>query len=314
MDLGLVVGIDDYPRFRSLRGAAGDARSFHTWMCDPDGGGVAPEHARLILSSPDPATPIHTQIDERLGELIEAADGLGGGRRLYFYFSGHGATCPGGEVDDIALLLTNWSRSLARLAPSARAYRGELATIGRFEELVIFLDCCRGPAERAVGLPPTMTLPLASAPCATRQFVAHATEALRPAFESHGDHGWQGVFTRHLLAILRGADRGISARDLEGALERDLASAGHRAHVVNELLESSRFGRRGTPPQLEIRFHAAAGRVRLRDGELRLVGELDAGPTPWCLSLQPGLYKLEGGGRAPFVFEHHGPTVTHVEF
>src|SRR5689334_4570052 len=33
IDFGLVVGVDHYPRFRSLHGAVGDATSFHAWLC-----------------------------------------------------------------------------------------------------------------------------------------------------------------------------------------------------------------------------------------------------------------------------------------
>jgi hypothetical protein len=214
----------------------------------------------------------------------------------------------------VALLLATWSRSFARLALSSNAYKGELAMIGLFEEVVILLDCCRSTAERVVGLPPTMTPLLASTPFPTRAFVAYATEAGRSAFEVQDDGLWQGVFTRRLVSILRRSEHGIAARDLKDTLEREIASAGQHAHVVNELQECSRFGLRGALPQLEIRFAQAAGRVLLRDGALDLIAEYDAGPGPWQLSLEAGLYKLEGGGRAPFVFQHGLEAVTHVEF
>jgi hypothetical protein len=314
MDFGLVVGVDHYPHFRPLQGAVADAKNFHAWMCDGDGGAVEPQHGRLIVSTPEPPTPIHSQIDAAFGELIAAADLLGGGRRLYFYFSGHGATCVGGSTDDVALLLATWSRSFARLALSSKAYKGELATIGLFEEVVILLDCCRGTAERVVGLPPTMTPSLASTPFPTREFVAYATEAGRSAFEVQDDGLWQGVFTRRLMSILRRSARGIAACDLKDTLEREIAATGQQAHVVNELREGSTFGRRGALPQLEIRFAQATGRVLLRDGALEVIAEHDVASGTWQLSLEAGLYKLEGGGRGPFVFQHGQEAVTHVEF
>lgn len=313
-DFGLVIGVDHYPYFRPLQGAIADAKNFHAWMCDEDGGGVEHQHARLVMSTPEPPTPIHPQIDAMLGELIAAADALGGGRRLYFYFSGHGATCFGGPTDDVALLLATWSRSFARLALSSRAYKGELATIGLFEEVVILLDCCRGTAERVVGLPPTMTPSLASAPFPTRVFVAYATEVGRSAFEVQDGQLWQGVFTRHLMSILHRSARGIAACDLKDDLEREIAAAGQQPHVVNELREGSTFGHHGALPQLEISFAHATGRVRLRDGALEVIAEHDVGSGPWQLSLEAGLYKLEGGGRGPFVFQHGQEAVTHVEF
>lgn len=313
-DFGLVVGVEHYPQFRMLQGAITDAKNFHTWMCEKEGGGVNPQHAHLILSTADPARPIHSQIDETLVELLEAADELGGGRRLYFYFSGHGATCVDGPSDDVALLLATWSRRFARVALSSKAYRGELATIGLFEEVVIFLDCCRCEAKRVVGLPPTMTPELKSDRFPTREFIAYATEAGHSAFETSDDQLWQGVFTRHLTSILRRSVRGITASDLKEALECEMASAGQQAHVVNELRRDSTFGVRGIPAQLEIRFTRATGRVCLRDGGLELIAERDTGPEPWRLVLQAGLYILEGGDRASFVFQHGHMLETCVEF
>jgi len=313
MDFGLVVGVDHYPHFRPLQGAVADAKNFHAWMCDGDGGAVEPPHGRLIVSTPEPPTPIHSQIDAAFGELIAAADMLGGGRRLYFYFSGHGATCLGGPTDDVALLLATWSRSFARLALSSRAYKGELAMLGLFKKVVILLDCCRGTAERVVGLPPTMTPSLASSRFPTREFVAYATEVGRSAFEVRDGELWQGVFTRQ-MSILRRSACGIAARDLKDTLEREIAAAGQHAHIVNELREGSTFGLRGALPQLEIRFAQAAGWVLLLDGELKVIDEHDVASGTWQLSLEAGLYKLEGGGRAPVVFQHGLEAVTYVEF
>src|SRR5262245_35036303 len=93
-DFALVVGVDDYPRFRSLRGARRDAERFYEWVTAAGGGAVNAEHARLIRSQPEPAAPLQHQIDDALLELMEAADRQRGGRRLYFYFSGHGASSP----------------------------------------------------------------------------------------------------------------------------------------------------------------------------------------------------------------------------
>jgi hypothetical protein len=313
-DFGLVVGVDHYPRFRSLRGAIGDATKFHEWLCDADGGGVAREHARLVVSRPDPASPLQDEIDERLLELMVAADTLGGGRRLYFHFSGHGASSPDEAGDDVALLLARWSRNLARLALSTNQYRGVLGGIGLFEEIVISLDCCRTTAERAIGLPPTITLQPRSLRCPTRTFIAYATEHGRPAFEVPDHDLWQGVFTRCLLAILRRSPHGIAAADLKRELEYEVASSGQRAHVDNGLREGSRFGRRGVLPRLVVRFAAARGRVRLRDGRRVIIAEREAGAEPWELSLAAGLYQLEDGAGRAAPFDHGGREVTDVVF
>ena len=172
-DFGLVVGVDHYPRFRSLQGAVADATRFHAWLCEADGGGVAPENVRLVVSRPDPVAPLQDEMDEQLLELVTAADAIHGGRRLYFHFSGHGAGSPNESGEDVALLLAKWSRNLARLALSIDEYRGALGGMGIFEEIVVSLDCCRTTAERAIGLPPTITLQTQTQRCAMRDTHLH---------------------------------------------------------------------------------------------------------------------------------------------
>src|SRR5262249_6406049 len=148
----------------------------YAWLCDGNGGGLKAANAQPVLSTDDPGSPLQDEVDEKLLGLKRAADKLGGGRRLYFPFSGHGASSPDESRDDVALLLAKWSRNLARLALSTDEYRGALNGIGLFSEVVISLDCCRATAERAVGLPPTITLQPNAQRCATRCFIAYATE------------------------------------------------------------------------------------------------------------------------------------------
>jgi hypothetical protein len=310
-DFGLVVGVDHYPRFRSLQGAVADARRVHSWLCDPDGGGVAPENARLVVSRPEPAAPLQDEIDDQLLALIDAAKAAGGGRRLYFHFSGHGASSPNGAGEDVALLLAKWSQSLERLALSTEEYRGGLGKMGLFEEIVVFLDCCRTAEAGAIGLPPTITFRPYNPWCATRMFIAYATEAGRSAFEVLDHELWQGVFTRCLLTILRRAPHGITAAELKRALEQEVEASGQRPYVQNGLLDDSRFGRRGEVPTLRVTFVRARGRVTLRNGARAVVAAHDAGQGPWELQLEAGLYKLEDDDGITAQFDH-GEAVTHV--
>ena len=313
-DFGLVIGVDHYPRFRSLHGAVADATRFHAWLCDPDGGGLAPERARLVVSKLEPAAPLQDEVDEQLLSIVTAADELGGGRRLYFHFSGHGASSAAAAGEDVALLLAKWSRSLARLALSTDGYRSALGGMGLFEEIVISLDCCRTAAARAVGMPPTITPELRVQPCATRTFIAYATEAGQSAFEVPDQELWRGVFTRCLLGILQGSPDGISAAELKRKLEYEISSSGQQAHVVNGLREDSKFGRRGVLPRLVISFERARGRVRLRNGSRAVVAEHDVGAGPWELGLEAGLYKLEDEAGGALAFDHGEEAVTRVVF
>lgn len=311
-DFALVVGVDDYPRFRPLRGAVNDARRFHGWLCAADGGGLHPDNARLLVSTADPPTPLQDQIDDELERLLTAARAIGGGRRLYFHFSGHGAISPGASREDVALLLAKWSRVRARLALSSEEYIGTLTALGVFDEVTVFLDCCRATAEQVVGLPPTFSLPAGSGARA-RTFIGYATEAGQSAFEERDDGHWQGVFTRSLLAILQQTARGIDAIGLKLALEREVAMRGQQAHIINGLRASSWFGTQGVLPRLEVRFARTAGNAVLRNGMNALVEQHAIDGTPWVLSLAPGLYKLEHEAGPPVLIDHGKEDVTRVD-
>ena len=311
-DFALVVGVDDYPWFRPLRGAVNDARRFHDWLCAADGGGLRPDHARLLVSTAEPPTPLHEQIDDELERLLTAARAIGGGRRLYFHFSGHGAISPGVSREDVALLLAKWSRVRTRLALSSGEYVGTLTALGVFDEVAVFLDCCRATAEQVVGLPPTFAPPAGSGARA-RAFIGYATEAGQSAFEERDDCHWQGVFTRSLLAILQRTERGIDAVGLKRALEREVAMRGQQAHIINGLLEDSWFGTQGVLPRLEVRFAGTAGTVVLRNGRNEEVARHLIDGEPWVLSLAPGLYKLERPDGPPVVIDHGKEEVTRVE-
>lgn len=311
-DFGLVIGVDHYPRFQSLCGAIDDAKRFHAWLCEVEGAGVAPQHARLVLSTPSPVSPLQDQVDDAILELMTAADRLGGGYRLYFYFSGHGAMNPNESGDDVALLLAKWSRSLARLALSADQYRTGLSRAGLFQELAIFLDCCRTTTAGAVGLPPTITFERTGERYPTRSFVAYATEVGRRAFERQEVGQWQGVFTQCLLEILRRSPNGVGAGALKEALEREVQEVSRiqRAHVVNGLLDEARFGRRQTLPRLQIAHRGK--KVKLFDGHGAMIAEQDAASEIWQLSLVPGLYKVQDDtGRSVLI--DHDKEVTSVE-
>lgn len=310
-DFGLVVGVDHYPSFRSLRGAVNDATDFHSWLLDSHGGGLEPEHARLVVSQPNPVSPLQDEVDEQLLAIVNTADAVGGGRRLYFHFTGHGAGSPEPKGQDVALLLAKWSRNLARIALSTDEYSDALGGMGLFEEIVISLDCCRATAVCAIGMPPTLTVQPSTKPCPTRTFIAYATEHGRSSFETVDQGLWRGVFTRALLAILRGSP-GISAAALKQALEYKVAGYGQEAHVINGLRDDSRFGGSGARRKLVVRFEHAHGVVRLKDGHYTIIAEHVVSEARWELLLIAGMYKLEDSRGRWLTFEHGDAEVTNV--
>lgn len=322
VDFGVVVGIEHYAHAGSLRGAAGDAASFRAWLIDPQGGGLDPGNVQLIVSDDQQPVLEQPEIDEKLLLVLNAAYALGGARRLYFYFAGHGATCPPRSGDDVALLLTRWTRGLARLALSTARYSSTLRGTGAFEEMAVFIDCCRNPTVSAVGLPPTITLEWQALFASTRKFIAFASEAGQPAFETSrpppdrrqgiAADRVQGIFTRRLLSILRQEPDGISARALKDRLEREVRIEAEElglrqyASAENGFDEWSCFGRGGTLPQLELRFARRRGPVVLRGGDRQIVARHVADDAPWILALPVGLYRIEGGGEPDDYVDHDG--------
>ncbi|MEM7013629.1 MAG: caspase family protein, partial [Verrucomicrobiota bacterium] len=109
----LVVGIDDYPKFKSLAGAKQDAKDFAKWLADDEmGGGVPNDNLKLILSKKNPTRPIHDDIDAALDEIFEATDNIRA-ERLYFFFAGHGLARSNFGAD---LCLATWSKRRMGLA------------------------------------------------------------------------------------------------------------------------------------------------------------------------------------------------------
>ncbi|WP_170319947.1 caspase family protein [Polyangium spumosum] len=301
-DHALVVGVNDYPKLRSLRGAIADAQAFAGWLLDPGGGGLSARNVRTILSTPDPLSPLGDEIDDALEAVIEQAR-REGGRRFYFYFSGHG--CTGDRPHDLALCLADWSELRRRSSLSSDAWLDVIIRSGAFDEVAFFLDCCRVWAVRAVGRPPKIDFDRpVERTHAPRVFLAYATEFQRPANEVARTAGEvRGVFTEALVEGLRGAALGqgrmVSAaslkRYLEASTEMRARERGlfQRAEVLDGLASEARFGSSTHPAILRISFCGwnkeqmvlyGPGCDEIRRG--------DASSGPWELELSPGIYKI----------------------
>lgn len=250
-DYALVIGVNDYARLRVLQGAIADAQAFAAWLVHTDGGRVPLGNVRMVLSSAEPLSPIGHEINEALEDILVRANDLGG-RRFYFYFSGHG--CVGERASDISLCMANWSNLRRRAALSSEAWLDVVVRSGAFAEVAFFLDCCRVWAVRAVGLPPHIDY---AQPVErdepTRVFVAYATEFQRPAIERsiEGLHEVRGVFTTELLRGLSGiamnASGVVTAESLKQHLEgvstnQEMAKSHQRVEVRNGLCSAAQFG------------------------------------------------------------------------
>jgi len=193
-DYAVVLGVNHYPAFRPLEGAIEDAERVHAWLTDPLGGGLPENNCKLLRSSAPPPAPLQDLIDDAFVEVLERPERR---RRLYFYFSGHGVA----QVqDDVSMCLAKWSETFRAMSLSYRDYQKTLRDWARFEQIVIWLDCCRVRNFSVRGLGPTFPppMPLPDAP-QVRTMVGFATE-----FEDVAYEAGRGVFTTVLLEGLRG--------------------------------------------------------------------------------------------------------------
>lgn len=320
----VVIGVDNYPGYSSLRGARRDARAFNQWLTDPTGGGLDKAHVELLLSikprhtsnSSTPTTflddqlrPLHHQIEHAFESILNLASN--GGERLYVYFSGHGIAI---NALRTVLCLPPWSPARKGYALDSESYLNLVCTSGIFREVIFLLDCCRTPVRLDTSMPTTITARLAgSAGQPAKYFVANATEAWNAAYEameSNGNHAQtQGFFTRALLLGLRGGARDknglITASSLKDYLEYHvpmIAQASNRSQnpdIVHNLNNSGLgcvFATTcSTPsPDVIVEFKSSrSGSVALLDGKLNTLSWHNADAGLWRVpNLGKGLYLL----------------------
>lgn len=298
----LVVGIDHYPRFSSLKGARKDAEDFYRWLTNPEGGGVPAANVELILSRKKPVRPIHDDIDDALERLLVAARHASGDKRFYLYFSGHGLGRSNVGAD---LCLATWSKERRAMALDSMSYLQLVMRCGYFREVVFFLDCCRVREVRTYALPPTIELPApGDGSPACRSFVGYATEFMNAAYEAEtgsagGGSDVRGHFTRALIDALKGAaaepSGGVRASKLKEYLEVNtplIAKAKkhiQKPEVVNGLDADQEplFGHAKPLPSapglaVNIAFRSVTnGEAVVEDGQLHELKRGDVTTGPW---------------------------------
>lgn len=214
-DWAVVVGLSHYPELGDLDGPENDARAFYAWLTER--AGVPKEHAKLILSS-DFTPPAKTAIEakptsERIEEafdllydLAERQSREGGelrvGRRLYIFLAGHGFSPSG---DEAALLMANATRGRTYHVPG-RPYANWFLRAGFFDEVILFMDCCRERYPQApLRVLPYIDMTDPSAVDRSKILFGFATKWSRLSREKPMKDGKvRGVFSTALLAGLNG--------------------------------------------------------------------------------------------------------------
>ena len=311
-DYALVIGVDEYPNYKPLKGPVRDATEFAAWLGDAQAGGGVPQANLHLLSNP--AYPVG-EISESLFDIIKQVDAARANgqmpRRFYLYFSGHGQSP---KIDEINLCLKMWSATTrSRLALAARECWSELVNCAGFSEVAIFLDCCRVWVAGAGGMEPGVTCPIPQAAAAgTRVFQAFSSEFLRQSYEAaavpangSAPTEYSGFFTRALMDGLKGAAAdpagGVRQEVLKTYLESSVPRIAKNARNVTQqpvveanLNAGSVFGCAVPLLQGNCTVQFATPRV----GPVVLVypdGDELVCPDPgkdWVLNLKKGLHQL----------------------
>ena len=232
-DYALVMGVDDYEK-QPLKGPTRDATLFARWLTDKQsGGGLPDENCYLVINPDSPVGSMVTITLEKIVIQVERAREEGRlPRRFYLYFSGHGQSA---QFSDIYLCMKLWAPTRP-LSLSSTKCSDEMINCCNFQEVAIFLDCCR-TATTSVGFQPGLgcgQTPSSrdSGMPGTSIFQAYSSEHLAPSYEGEVAHrsgaspSFGGFFTHALLGALYGcaADPagGVRPEALRNYLEQEV--------------------------------------------------------------------------------------------
>ncbi len=327
-DWALIVGVSHYrdQRFGDLQGPERDAKDFYAWVTSPTGGGIRRKRqVRMILSArsakPKPTVEQITEFFEDLESLAKTnaakEKGFTIGRRLYIFLSGHGFK----PTDEETALLTANAQMEALHHLPGKAWANLFYKGLRFEEILLFMDCCRPTVPKTPLSAPLLRIaPDPKYRDVGKVFYAFATTSGRSARERVMDDGKvHGVFTRALLEGLRGAAltdpnrTDVSTSDLRQYLYNSVESftdPQDPASKLRPVVEPSQNETidfviaKATPKTFAVRIHLPAGSkgrtVNLRRSGLRIVRSDQAASSTLDVSLPTGLYGVEiVGGTVP---------------
>jgi hypothetical protein len=321
----IVVGIDRYAQLPNLRTAVKDAAEFARWLSSDTGGGLPKENVAFIVSTPPlpahpfDARPTQSEIDEAL-TLFGIEEERRIGKRLYFYFAGHGF---GPQFDDVGMLMA--PASMDKLVSiSLRAYRQFLSESGAFNELVFILDCSRVQVDaNEPATVPSLPTPKSEKPFGTSEFILMSMTDAETSNEA-GSEG-RGLLTRAALDGLNGESVDASGRVTAESLSSyvrwrvpKLAGGASLRHLPEILLPTQEIVFKDAQVEqqsqgiLIVEVPHWAVEVHVYDNLLRPVaetGKVKEEPQPglYCSEtrLSPGIYQvevaLEGKSKGQFV-------------
>lgn len=350
-DHAVVIGIKDYGSLKPpLSGPVLDAQDFANWLRSPDGGDLPPRNVREVVSTafdnskqtdalsfkPDltamrvPFWELMTLTKENFGKPVPLV-----GRRLYLYFSGHGITPrvdPVTGTNQSGLLAANCVEDVNYDAIAGHAYAEWFRLSHAFDEILLFMDCCR--TDRPDIAPATITTPIVTGgkPEDVRVFYAWATQWDTRAWEQPLGQpaATRGVFTFALLEALQKA-----LPDEQGQLTTK-SLVGHLTLRIAQL----RAGAEPQPPRFfppepdgrfvirrDVRSSKANVTITFAPALFGKPADLQRGPfvsvlpvphiasaDPWTLQIEPGIYNVAIDGRdIQLIVRPNQPKEQHID-
>jgi hypothetical protein len=240
-DFGLVAGINDYKHqpYPQLLGAKRDAEDFLKWLKAPDGGNVPKENVDPYtkLSDINGSEPMLSHLLLLLKSLRDRAPKPKKriGRRIYIFLSGHGVS-PRGEIDEAGLVTVDAWEELYAFLPGKQS-ADQLTAVGRFDEILLFMDCCR--VTHVLLDPFKIPIDEKEDPAAARnvkRFYAFATGFGSTAREREDGGVIRGIFSRILLDGLRNAPADENGRRTTTQLRKYLETEMGKISIDGEPL------------------------------------------------------------------------------
>lgn len=340
-DYAVVAGINTYPAFSSLQGPVADAIEFQQWLLTE---AFVPHDQITLVTSPMPVvlgvppTPTVVEVSGAFEVLANKAAFQPLyylGRRLYIFLSGHGIlpTRSGTpNFNETALLMANAGPITLGNHLGAVAYAEWFRAPGVFDEVLLFVDCCRDLKDTVALMPPTM-IPLTPQRGPAKNFYAAATQLALPSFEKPlgAPLRVRGIFSYALMEALRSQ----SLYDASGMLTCSLLASQLHSAVpamqdgqdpqitpVDPTQDIAIVKRAAPkPPNLCVTFSdaALAGKTAVLIGPSYPVPDathtIDG--SPWSITLKPFVYNLKvpGGPYPNKPFElTGGEAVQNVQF
>jgi uncharacterized caspase-like protein len=352
-DYAIVVGISKYGSIRpDLEGPEADAKAFADWLCSETGGGLPKDNVGLVLSScfrdinakltdPDDLfrfEPTIIQVTAEFAKLIRIAVQNSQkvprvGRRLYIYLSGHGITPrldpAGASLNASALLMANCVEDVIHEHISGQTYTEWFRLSHAFDEILLFMDCCRTDMPDVPPMPITTPIVGGGRPTEVQVFYGWSTQWDALAWEQpFGDPPQKrGVFTYALLEALESgppdAQNRLTTKGIVGYLDirvpqlrKGDGSQRPQFHQPASEIVIVPQVKASPADNVTITFGSAlhGQQVELQDGSLNPVLSHTASDQPWRLSLSPGAYVLViGGNDRPFTVRPSEVTSEHYD-